>query len=58
MLRKFLEMNFLVYLEEHPDDAKNIIGKAVLANKAKAAAKAARDAVIRKSALEKLQSSR
>ena len=42
----------LVYFEEHPQDAKNIIGKAVLANKAKAAAKAARDAVIRKNALE------
>ncbi|MGI5898001.1 MAG: DNA topoisomerase (ATP-hydrolyzing) subunit B [Candidatus Dojkabacteria bacterium] len=42
----------LTYLDEHPQEAKNIIGKAVLANKAKAAAKAARDAVIRKNALE------
>ena len=42
----------LTYLEEHPQEAKSIIGKAVLSNKAKAAAKAARDAVIRKSALE------
>jgi len=40
------------YLEENPKEAKDIVGKAVLANKAKAAAKAARDAVIRKSALE------
>lgn len=40
------------YLDENPKEAKDIIGKAVLANKAKAAAKAARDAVIRKSALE------
>lgn len=42
----------LVYFDEHPQDAKSIIGKAVLANKAKAAAKAARDAVIRKNVLE------
>ena len=42
----------LTYLEEHPQEAKSIIGKAVLSNKAKAAAKAARDAVNRKSALE------
>ncbi|HOV29903.1 MAG TPA: DNA topoisomerase (ATP-hydrolyzing) subunit B [Candidatus Dojkabacteria bacterium] len=42
----------LTFFDEHPQEAKDIIGKAVLANKAKAAAKAARDAVIRKSALE------
>ncbi len=42
----------LTFFDEHPQQAKDIIGKAVLANKAKAAAKAARDAVIRKSALE------
>ena len=42
----------ITYLEENPKEAKEIVGKAVLANKAKAAAKAARDAVIRKSALE------
>ncbi len=40
------------WLNENPKDAKNIIGKAVLANKARAAAKAARDAVVRKGALE------
>lgn len=40
------------FFAEHPADAKNIIGKAVLAFKARAAAKAARDAVIRKGALE------
>ena len=49
---KVVRDELLVYFEEHPQDAKNIIGKAVLANKAKAAAKAARDAVIRKNALE------
>jgi len=40
------------YFTEHPNDAKQIIGKAVLAYKARAAAKAARDAVIRKGALD------
>jgi DNA gyrase subunit B len=49
---KLVRDELLTYLEENPQDAKNIIGKAVLANKAKAAAKAARDAVIRKNALE------
>ncbi len=49
---KVVRDELLTYFEENPQNAKNIIGKAVLANKAKAAAKAARDAVIRKSALE------
>lgn len=41
-----------IYFEEHPKEAKAIIGKAVLASRARAAAKAARDAVVRKGALE------
>ncbi len=49
---KVVRDELLTYLEEHPAEAKSIIGKAVLSNKAKAAAKAARDAVIRKGALE------
>jgi len=49
---KVVRDELLTYLEEHPNEAKAIIGKAVLSNKAKAAAKAARDAVIRKGALE------
>jgi len=49
---KVIRDELLVYFEEHPKEAKAIIDKAVLAYKAKAAAKAARDAVIRKSALE------
>ncbi len=49
---KLVRDELLVYLEEHPNEGKSIIGKAVLANKAKAAAKAARDAVIRKGVLE------
>ena len=43
---------FGVYLEENPDDAKAIIGKAVLAMKARKAAKAAKDSILRKGALE------
>lgn len=43
---------FTTFLEEHPDDAKAIIGKAVLALKARKAAKAAKDSVLRKGALE------
>lgn len=49
---KVIRDELLVYFEEHPKEAKSIIDKAVLSYKAKAAAKAARDAVIRKSALE------
>lgn len=40
------------YLEEHPKDAKRIIEKIVLAAKARLAARAAKDAVLRKGALE------
>lgn len=43
---------FTMFLEENPDDAKAIIGKAVLALKARKAAKAAKDSVLRKGALE------
>ncbi|MEN9561232.1 MAG: gyrase subunit gyrase subunit protein, partial [Candidatus Parcubacteria bacterium] len=40
------------FLEEHPDDARAIIGKAVLAMKARKAAKAAKDSILRKGALD------
>lgn len=43
---------FSEFLEEHPDDAKAIIGKVVLALKARKAAKAAKDSILRKGALE------
>lgn len=43
---------FAEFLEEHPDDAKAIIGKATLAMKARKAAKAAKESVLRKGALE------
>lgn len=43
---------FSTFLEENPDDAKAIINKAVLALRARKAAKAAKDSVLRKGALE------
>lgn len=43
---------FNAYLEEHPDDAKAIINKVIIAVKARKAAKAAKDSVLRKGALE------
>lgn len=44
--------SFAAFLEENPDDAKAMIQKAVLAVKARKAAKAAKDSVLRKGALE------
>lgn len=43
---------FSYFLEENPDDAKQIISKITLALKARKAAKAAKDSVLRKGALE------
>jgi DNA gyrase subunit B len=43
---------FNAFLEEHPEDAKGIISKVVLALKARKAAKAAKESVLRKGALE------
>ena len=43
---------FGAYLEEHPDDARAIVNKVLLALKARKAAKAAKDSVLRKGALE------
>ena len=40
------------FLEEHPDDAKAIINKVIIAVRARKAAKAAKDSVLRKGALE------
>ncbi len=41
-----------IYLEEHPKDAEAIIGKCLLSAQARRAARTARDAIIRKGALE------
>lgn len=49
----FSEM-FNYYLEENPNEAKKIIGKATLSARARMAARAARDTVIRKGALDGL----
>ncbi len=43
---------FTAFLEENPDDAKTIVGKAELAMRARRAAKAAKDSVLRKGALD------
>ena len=45
---------FSNFLEEHPEDVKQIIGKVTLALKARKAAKAAKDSVLRRGALEGL----
>jgi len=45
---------FGMYLEEHPDDGKAIVNKVVIALRARKAAKAAKDSVLRKGALEGL----
>ncbi|KKT69911.1 MAG: gyrase subunit B protein, partial [Candidatus Uhrbacteria bacterium GW2011_GWF2_44_350] len=45
---------FRIYLEEHPADAEAIIGKCVLSAQARAAARAARETVLRKGVLEGL----
>jgi DNA gyrase subunit B len=43
---------FAYFLEEHPAEARSIMGRCVLAVKARLAAKAAKDSVIRKGALD------
>ena len=45
---------FATFLEENPDEAKSIINKSLLALRARKAAKAAKDSVLRKGALEGL----
>ena len=41
-----------LYLEEHPDDAKRIMEKCILASRAREAARKARDLIIKKSSLD------
>ncbi|WKZ26519.1 MAG: DNA topoisomerase subunit B [Candidatus Paceibacterota bacterium] len=52
MVENVFNETFAYFLEENPDDAKAIIGKAALAMRARKAAKAAKDSVLRKGALE------
>ncbi|MBI5405066.1 MAG: DNA topoisomerase (ATP-hydrolyzing) subunit B, partial [Candidatus Kerfeldbacteria bacterium] len=44
--------SFAMYLEEHPREAEGMVGKVILAQRARVAARAARDTVLRKGALE------
>jgi DNA gyrase subunit B len=46
--------SFEIFLEEHPKDAEAIIGKCLIASRARMAARAARDSVLRKGALDGL----
>jgi DNA gyrase subunit B len=50
--RNIVSSELEMYLQENPKDAKNIIEKVLIAAKARKAAKAAREAVMRKSAFE------
>src|SRR3989339_444636 len=52
VVEKIFSDYFSIYLEEHPKDAKEILGKCFLAKQAREAARAARDTVLRKGALE------
>lgn len=52
IVQKIVREGLEQYMIERPGDAKNIIEKATLAFRARSAAKAARDAVIRKGALD------
>lgn len=51
---KVMSEYFAQFLEEHPDTAKSIIGKAILAARARRAARAAKDNVLRKGAMDGL----
>lgn len=52
VVEKVLNEYLSYYLEENPNEAKKIVGKGVLSARARMAARAARDSVIRKGALE------
>lgn len=54
VVQSLMHDSFTEFLEEHPQDARQIIGKCMLAQKARKAAKAAKDTVIRKGALDGL----
>lgn len=52
LVQSFVNEQLDMYFEEHPADARRILEKTYLAAKARLAAKAAKDAIIRKGALE------
>ena len=52
LVAELIRKNLGIYFEENPREAHKIIGKALLASKARMAARKARDTVIRKGALE------
>lgn len=52
MVETVFNDSFGAFMEENPDDARAIVNKVVLALKARKAAKAAKDSVLRKGALE------
>lgn len=51
-VKKLVEERFNMFLKENPSDARLIMNRIMLASKARTAAKAAREAVVRKGALE------
>jgi DNA gyrase subunit B len=51
---RFFSRNFAEFLAENPNEARSIVNKCALATRARLAARAARDTVIRKGALEGL----
>lgn len=52
VVKKFVEEKLNTFLKEYPADAKLIVNRVLLSSKARTAAKAAREAVVRKGALE------
>ncbi|HIQ56713.1 TPA: DNA topoisomerase (ATP-hydrolyzing) subunit B [Candidatus Gracilibacteria bacterium] len=54
IVNRAFSKEFSAYLEENPKEARLVIGKCLLASRARLAARAARDTVIRKGALEGL----
>ncbi len=54
IVNKVVKEELEVYFEEHPDVAKAIVGKSILAIQIRKAARAAKDAIMRKGAFESL----
>jgi DNA gyrase subunit B len=54
IVNKVVKEELEVYFEEHPDVAKTIVGKSILAIQIRKAARAAKDAIMRKGAFESL----